>query len=270
VQSVSRLINDLDLTLVAPDGEVHLPWTLDAPLGYEEATGEPNEATAQQAAAADPAETTDPPGWTAADLQPATRAVDRRNNVERVDVCEPIGGIWRVRVTGHKLALGTIQNYSLAASLPFVPCPTPPDEVCEALDEPCEPTEVCTEYPWSCEGASGAAPSASRGAWTLDPDEVLSLRRLCSRGLDCPPCAVRPWEECPAWTVRIGGLPERSRVVVFDETGKIVAVDESGAAVREIPIEGATPDDRRFLLFADAQGRPLREPIRFRATVLTE
>lgn len=66
------LVNDLDLELVDPLAAVHQPWVL---------------------APATP------------DL-PATRGVDRRNNVEQVYVAEPAPGQWTVRVRGTNVPAG--------------------------------------------------------------------------------------------------------------------------------------------------------------------
>jgi Raf kinase inhibitor-like YbhB/YbcL family protein len=74
-----RLINDLDLELVAPDGAtLHRPWLLN------------------------PAN----PGAN------ATRGVDSTNNVEQVLVANPAAGVWTVRVKGTSVPQGP-QKYSL-------------------------------------------------------------------------------------------------------------------------------------------------------------
>jgi hypothetical protein len=59
------LVNDIDIVLVSPSGKAILPWTLD-----------PNHPTA-----------------------PAARAVNVRDNVERIDAPTE-SGIWELRVTG--------------------------------------------------------------------------------------------------------------------------------------------------------------------------
>jgi subtilisin family serine protease len=66
------LVNDLDLELVDPVAAMHAPWVLDPALP---------------------------------DL-PATRGVDRRNNVEQVVVNEPLPGQWTVRVRGTNVPQG--------------------------------------------------------------------------------------------------------------------------------------------------------------------
>ncbi|MEM7020362.1 MAG: S8 family serine peptidase, partial [Pseudomonadota bacterium] len=78
-----RLVNNLDLELVAPDGTtVHLPWILDATS--------PSDA--------------------------ATTGVDSLNNVEQVYVANPTTGIWTVRVKGTSVPQGP-QQYSVVFSV---------------------------------------------------------------------------------------------------------------------------------------------------------
>lgn len=77
--AATALVNNLELSLIAPDNSVHLPWRLN------------------------------PAVPTAA----ATRAVNTLDNVEQVVVDNPISGAWTVRLTGS-LATGS-QEYALVA-----------------------------------------------------------------------------------------------------------------------------------------------------------
>lgn len=75
------LVNDLDLVVVDPAGQRHFPWTLDPHM---------------------------PQG-------PARRdRDDRTNNVEQVDVTDPIAGLWRIVVAGTTVPQYE-QTYSLIA-----------------------------------------------------------------------------------------------------------------------------------------------------------
>ena len=98
-----KLVNDLDIWLVAPDGAKFLAWTLN-PLPLASTVGDP-----------DPIST--------ADVVPAKRGVDRRNNVEMVSVPLPLAGAWTVKVEAFKLPNGHAQPYSLAVSEPVSACP---------------------------------------------------------------------------------------------------------------------------------------------------
>ncbi len=95
-----KLINDLDIVLIDPLGERHLPWVLD-PLAHESLSG--------NRTGIDPLETQD--------ILPARRGVDTRNNVEQVLVEMPIPGLWTLRI--HASRMATDQIVSLAASEPL-------------------------------------------------------------------------------------------------------------------------------------------------------
>jgi uncharacterized repeat protein (TIGR01451 family) len=79
--AIPALVNNLDLTLVAPDGSTtHFPWVLD-PINP---------------------------------THHATRGVDAINNIEQVQVDSPAAGIWQIRVSGSLIPQGP-QLYSLVS-----------------------------------------------------------------------------------------------------------------------------------------------------------
>jgi len=90
----AKLVNDLNLVLIDPTNTEHHPWVLN-PL--------------------DPADdgNIDP-----ADIIAATPGEDHINNVEQVQVTNPISGLWTVRVNETGLP-ETNQSYSLASNLAF-------------------------------------------------------------------------------------------------------------------------------------------------------
>lgn len=81
--SGKALINDLDLSILAPDGTTHYPWVLSA-FPHIDSLG-----------------------------KKARRGIDSLNPVEQVFVTNPISGIYTIRVNGKKL-LSTEQRFSLA------------------------------------------------------------------------------------------------------------------------------------------------------------
>jgi subtilisin family serine protease len=96
-ETASKLVNDLELSLIAPDGTTHLPWVL-APLTPAAAIGE-----------RDPIA----PG----DITPATHGRDHLNNLEQVTVERPASGRWIARVRLAESSPGLLaepQPYSLA------------------------------------------------------------------------------------------------------------------------------------------------------------
>jgi uncharacterized repeat protein (TIGR01451 family) len=90
-----KLVNNLDLTLVDPNGVSYSPWVLNA----------------------------------AAPNTPATRGADARNNVEQVEVINPIPGTWQVRINPTNVPAGP-QAYSL------VPFQNPADLAVTKSDAP--------------------------------------------------------------------------------------------------------------------------------------
>jgi len=85
-----QLINDIDLSLQAPDNTIHSPWLLDpAPANWDNNAG---------------------------------TGVDRDNNCEQVFVNGPAAGHWKITVDAHAInepVTDPVQKYSLVASLPF-------------------------------------------------------------------------------------------------------------------------------------------------------
>lgn len=75
------LVNDLDLNLEAPNGDIHLPWILD--------------------------ETPDPVTLNL----PATQGEDHLNNMEQVVVNNPNAGVYEFNVEGFELPFGILKYY---------------------------------------------------------------------------------------------------------------------------------------------------------------
>lgn len=94
IDTLPKLVNDLNLRLIAPDRTTeHLPWVL-KPLNPEDDGN------------IDPS-----------DIVPAGPGEDRLNNVEQVLVKAPAKGTWIVRVDG--VVRQPTQSYSLASNLPL-------------------------------------------------------------------------------------------------------------------------------------------------------
>jgi len=97
-----KLVNDLDLVLMSPNGTINEPFVL-PPLTPE---------------------TPDSDGYTGidpiapGDIVPATTGADHLNNVEQVIVVNPTPGFWRARVRGYTIP-EPLQKYSLVLNVPF-------------------------------------------------------------------------------------------------------------------------------------------------------
>lgn len=115
--AAASLVNDLDLLLVGPQGQVVRPLVLPAATQFDCDGDSTNGTQTGTAGCTNP----DPGPWpsttTAIDAAPGT---DRLNNLEQVVVANPPAGLWRARVsvlntdTSIRLPMGTGQTYSLA------------------------------------------------------------------------------------------------------------------------------------------------------------
>lgn len=113
--TAAKLVNDLDLTLIDPNGVVHRPLVLPilTPRDCDGAT-----AGTQVGTCAGDQDSAANTGNNYAAV--AAQGTDRRNVVEQVVVPNPTAGQWRARVsvlntdTSVRLPMGGTQNYSLA------------------------------------------------------------------------------------------------------------------------------------------------------------
>ncbi|MCP4117750.1 MAG: S8 family serine peptidase, partial [Desulfobacteraceae bacterium] len=101
---LARLVNDLDLVLIDPEGNRHYPWRLD-PLPFADCGGAP-----PGCGALDPIRSSD--------VRPAYKGPDARNNVEQIKIDNPSMGEWKVVVEGFGIqdVSDGPQSYSLVSS----------------------------------------------------------------------------------------------------------------------------------------------------------
>ena len=97
-----RLINDIDMHLIAPDGEVYYPWQLEAP---------PKTSTGIGIDAIVPADIKQATNTCAVDF--ASDCYDHLNNVEVIDVTIPQHGDWKLVIKGTHIE--DIQEVSLVS-----------------------------------------------------------------------------------------------------------------------------------------------------------
>jgi len=238
-QGWSKLINDLDLALMDPAGQVHSPWTLQPPPSDPSGAPDP----------IDPA----------LHLQPAVPGVDRRNNVEMVTVANPQAGRWEIHVRAWSLPMGGPQTYSLVSSVPMRP-------LCVTLEVPSEP--FCSRFPQFC-AEPLQNPIFEDPHWILPPGGVLELRSLCGATDDCRECMEPVWRECSALQLRADEVPVDGRLVVFDTDGRILAESPQGGAERTLEIPPRTPGTDLLLLLADGDSQPYADPVRLSLDLTT-
>jgi subtilisin family serine protease len=205
-----RLEHDLDLELVSPDpaNNVFLPWvvtpvvsTFQMPGDYPGATDVINDTAIS-----------------------ATRQVDVRNNVEQVEVPTPAEGIWKVRIKGGKLPLGSSQKYSLASDyalgtfLFFSNAATVP---------PGPPADPCVEMPWS------RAARAFQFTFLRDsPCGFVPFEPICRYVVNCRFC--QRFGLCPEIQLTLRQVPEYFGVSVRRRGGSPVATDDSAERTRNL------------------------------------
>lgn len=247
-EDVSKLVNDLDLQLIDPSGNVYLPWTLDPlPLTANPGGG-----------GLDPIQ----PG----DVDPAYTGADHRNNVEMVDICFPSAGVWRAVVRGHNLPNGNAQPYSLVSSHRIVRWCWLPKNICDyfpRLCEPYEPYDICRRYPWLCLERIVVEPPIRvvDERWIIDPREPVPVDEICKYVVDCPGCDGPGWAYCPGWKMVIDKVPADAIVTLINQHGKVLMIDETKLSSRNLVLKRQIPGEQYYLLFTDSKGNPYHDEL---------
>lgn len=237
-ETQSKLVNDLDLELVAPNNTIYRPWKLHVlPL-----TANPGDG------ARDPIATSD--------VQPAFRGIDRLNNVEMASVPLPMPGYWKVRVRAHTLPNGNVQPFSLVSSHDFVYRPLQ-----------CFPKfvgPICKRFPWICKDYPFTRIVKKGASWIVPPKEPVFVPEICKyvSGLNCPGCEGQGWKYCPGWQLRFDHLPPEAVVQLIDDKGNIVQRDASRKSTRILRLKQRLPGDTFAVLFTDDRNSPYSKPLK--------
>jgi len=101
-----ELNNDLDLHVQGPDGTLYYPW--------KTFPSDPDQPARPKLRRPQSIHLPDFP-----DESQVHEYVDDKNNVEKIEVSEPLAGSWLVRVAGSGLADGAPQPYSIVADFPL-------------------------------------------------------------------------------------------------------------------------------------------------------
>lgn len=225
-EDVSKLVNDLDLKLIDPDGNKYLPWTID-PLPLTATPGD---------GAPDPIQS--------GDVDPAYRGADHRNNVEMVNVCLPKVGTWKAVVRGFNLPSGNAQSYSLVSSHRIL-------FWCIMVDT----WHICERYPWICDPIYEIPPIRRiDDTWFIDPGQLIPIDEICKYVIDCPGCDGPGWSYCPGWTMNLHQLPQDAVVSLINQNGKILVEDKTDATSRILQLKRQRPGEQYFLLITDSKG----------------
>ena len=280
-----RLVNDLDLVLIAPGGLRHHPYRLNhadvvdpvtgASLDEDDQTcGDDVRVVRQLTPAADPMAGPDP--ISPADLVAADRGKDHLNHVEQVVVAGP-AGLWTVEVSGFSVPQGP-QAFSLVG----LPAPNVisigPDAMCAWILPLCErwPVEaLCDRYPALCHGTRRGPPTLPEvtflegvlhGRFRAEGDTwAIPLQSLCD-GLGTR-CRRGEGLEITLRDADSGGTAP-IRVTVVDGDGNVIGRSTEGESATIRVRETRSPD--RLLLITSATRDPwpadLRVTVRSTAT----
>jgi subtilisin family serine protease len=239
-ETTPKLVNDLDLELIDPDGNTHLPWTLDSlPLTTNPGDG-----------ARDPIQQ--------GDVNPSFRGADHRNNVEMVNVCLPKAGIWRAVVRGFNLPNGNTQPYSLISSHHINWwCLLPPPPICKIFPWMCRQINICAKYPWICDPVFEFDPIIPRdGIFEIDLRKPFPIDEICKYVLNCPGCSGSGWSYCPGWQMDIDRVPYDAVVTIINQFGEILFEDKTMSSSRTLQLKQQRPGEEYFLNVIDLKGNP--------------
>jgi subtilisin family serine protease len=254
-----KLVNDLDLILIDPNGGIHYSWKLDQTI-VDPSSGDPipddgqlcstpiNQANIfrQFLPTNDPEHHNDD---TTGGIPSAVRGRDHLNNVEVVDVdvnagTPAIPGIWQAKVTVFRIdSYWGAQPFSLVGYLfqeDFV------HDFCK-LNEVCGP--VTTKWSWTFPD-----PSTGRIKYEFKSQEerrIAHIRTLCQLGFACPPCAAN--KRCPRYEIRLKNLGAQLDLAVYTKNGRLVTRDASIARTKRISFK-ARPDEDYFLVLRPTGG----------------
>lgn len=255
-ETAPKLVNDLDLVLKAPDGTIHLPWSLAGlPLTPNPGSGDP-----------DPIAPPFP--MTPQSVQPAFRAADHTNNVEMVTVPTPVGGVWQAVITGHELPFPG-QTYALVSShpvLPFCLLPeTPVRGICLVFPEICSPKKflipklapVCKSRFWFPR-YFGIPKFIPKGYLRFPTRVPVPIDDICKYVINCPGCEHGPaWQLCAGYQLNMRGLPGKAELIIFDERGEILDRDSGGSKIRTFDVPDHRPGERHFVLVVPRSGEKI-------------
>ncbi len=240
-ETAAKLVNDLDLTLTDPSGNVFRPWVLNSlPLTASAGSGAP-----------DPIHL--------ADVVPATHGTDHTNNVEMVTVPMPMSGTWTATITGFQIPFANGQSYSLVGSYPFVFCNTPPlARITTTLT-----ANICDRFPMACQTQTRSVPkidivSGKIRVPTLIPipwDQLCPYLSISARHCDEP-----SWRSSLRLNIR--DLGAEAGLVVFNDSGAILQEVRGSDSNRLLSVPDHPPGTRLFFLAYEKIGTNLSIDLR--------
>ena len=232
-----KLVNDLDLVLIDPNGVHYYPWRLNQNVfnssnvlitdPSRETCTEHVQVSRHVDPTLNPSGNNDPvpPGG----FPPAVRGTDHLNNVEVVDVTAPIPGTWQAKVIGFGIPWGP-QTFSLVGA-EFTPITVVPEATCRiqglTFCSGMSLTIVCQQTPEVCTNQVAYYGKPLEG-WIRvkfnSPKEkaIIPINKLCGLAFQCPPCIKS--KSCSKSFVRIDtkGTPQVLDVEIFSYRGQLL------------------------------------------------
>lgn len=199
------LVNDLDLTMVSPTGKVFYPWVLDfdkikSPTGFKKKGIESH--LSQALILANPAKRTGP---------------DRLNNVEVVDLDNPVPGKWKVIVKAYTInSMPSKQDYSLigeginASGL-------------EIKDASGKVLTIGLDGNLQAKGCTWGQVVAPKMAWQNASSQGVSFSRNAGVSVAIPDANQKSWLQTPSNT--------SAGMVVRNSRGEVVSLMSSSGAL---------------------------------------
>ncbi len=222
------LINDLDLELVAPNGQVYRPWVLNA---YPD------------------------PDSLDAD---AVRKVDTLNNVELVSVSSPMSGTWKVRIRGSMVPMGPQPYFVVYEPLQPGLTVTFPHQGAALLDD--EPVVIYWDY-YGAPGTFTIKYQLDGGAWQTISSGAWPYRRAYR----WTPPSVGPGLHKLRIMVGRGNFSDTSDIVTI--TAKPPSDLASECAPGRITWHGTSADSAYRVLYLDSvRLRPIDSGISINGT----
>lgn len=233
-----KLVNDLDLTLVAPGGTPRYPWLLDQRAVDAAGNAVPDASqtcgtglTIQRQFNPTPNPNFDPvnPANNVNDPMPpggppvAVTGRDHLNNVERVDVANPAPGLWRVEVSGFNVAEGP-QRFSVLGFKPWGPHVFDRGWLCRRYPGLCRKIDmrlVCQRHPQLCDPMVIDLAKGKILVTLVDPSDrfIVPLKKICQFVIDCPGCTAG---RCPGFSARFAATATPLQLWIYDDHGRRV------------------------------------------------
>jgi hypothetical protein len=253
--AAAKLVNDLDLVLIDPEGNKHYPWQLNQTI--KDAAGNPLTPAEETCGSLLTVETQLSAGVTpsAALVTAAREGTDHLNNVEQVVATGP-EGLWKAVVTGFQLTSET-QRFSLIGFSrlnlavfkldPSLYCPNYP-QFCFNWLRP-----ICDRYPDLCLSRMMTIENGVPSAAFRGPRDRISipLRTLC--GYLGVPDACTPGNRPVQYSIRLGPTTIPLGAALFDSAGTMVAGDTIPRTSRALTLT-AEPGQHYILLLIPPRG----------------